>query len=89
MAGPTLAPAADLVSWLQPPLNGTNGIDINLTIPSSAGLYCSELPGNPRFGHQSFDDFGRGLHPSTSHLDLSRFFHKIHPKYPLIPPDTP
>ena len=25
VAGPTLAPAAALVSWLQPPLNGTNG----------------------------------------------------------------
>ena len=39
----------------------TNGIDTNLTIPTTAGLYCSELPGNPRFGHQSFDDFGSAL----------------------------
>ena len=32
-----------------------------LRIPSSAALYCSGLPGNPRFGKQSFDDFGSAL----------------------------
>jgi len=29
--------------------------------------------------------FGRGLHSSTSQLNLSRFSDKIHPKHPLIP----
>ena len=28
--------------------------------------------------------FGRGLHSSTSQLNLSRFSDKIHPKHPLI-----
>ena len=32
---------------------------------------------------------GRGLHPSTSQLKLSRFCHKRHPIQPLISPDTP
>ena len=32
---------------------------------------------------------GRRLHSSTFQLNLSRFLHKIHPVYPLIPPDTP
>jgi len=32
---------------------------------------------------------GRGLHWSTFQLNLSHFSHKIHPKYPLITPDTP
>ena len=32
---------------------------------------------------------GRGLHSSTFQLNLSRFWHKIHPRHPLIPPDTP
>jgi len=31
---------------------------------------------------------GRGLHSSTFQLNLSRFWHKIHPKHPLIPPNT-
>ena len=31
---------------------------------------------------------GRGLHSSTFQLNLSRFWHKIHPKHPLLPPDT-
>jgi hypothetical protein len=31
---------------------------------------------------------GRGLHSSTSQLNLSRFWHKIHPGHPLILPDT-
>jgi hypothetical protein len=32
---------------------------------------------------------GRGLHSSTSQLNLSRLRHKTHPKNPLIPPDNP
>jgi hypothetical protein len=32
---------------------------------------------------------GRGLHSSTFRLNLSRFSHKIHSKYPVIPPTTP
>ena len=36
-----------------------------------------------------FDHNGRGLHSSTSQLNLSRFCHKMHPKHPLIIPDTP
>jgi len=32
---------------------------------------------------------GRGLHSSTSQLNLSRFCHKIYPKHPLTSPDTP
>jgi hypothetical protein len=35
------------------------------------------------------DDSGRGLHSSTSQLNLSRFSHEIHPKRPLIPHNTP
>jgi len=31
---------------------------------------------------------GRGLHPSTFQLNLSRFWHNIHPKHTLIPPNT-
>jgi hypothetical protein len=37
------------------------------------------------------DILGRGLHPSPSQLNFSRFLHKIHPKHPrysLIYPDT-
>jgi hypothetical protein len=30
----------------------------------------------------------RGLHSSTSQLNLNRFQHKIHPKHPQIPPNT-
>ena len=32
---------------------------------------------------------GRGLHSSTSQLNLSRIRHKIHPKHPLILLNTP
>ena len=32
--------------------------------------------------------YGRGLHSSTSQLNLSRFINKIHPKYPLLPHNT-
>jgi hypothetical protein len=32
---------------------------------------------------------GRGLHSSTFQLNLSRFRFKIHPKHPLLIPDTP
>jgi len=32
---------------------------------------------------------GRGLHSSTFQLNLSRFSHKIHPKHPVMPLDTP
>jgi len=36
---------------------------------------------------------GRGLHSSTSQLNLSRFRRKIHPEHPLVllkkPRDTP
>jgi len=32
---------------------------------------------------------GRDLNSSTFQLNLSRFCHKIHPKHPLTPPDTP
>ena len=31
---------------------------------------------------------GRGLHSSTFQLNLSRFWHTIHPRHSLIPPDT-
>jgi hypothetical protein len=31
---------------------------------------------------------GRGLHESIFQLNLSRFWHEIHPKFPPIPPDT-
>ena len=31
---------------------------------------------------------GRGLHSSTFQLNLTRFWHTIHPRPPLIPPDT-
>jgi len=31
---------------------------------------------------------GRGLHSSTFQLNLSRFWHKIHPKHPPIPHHT-
>jgi len=31
---------------------------------------------------------GRGLHSSTFQLDLSPFWHKIHPEHPRIPPAT-
>jgi len=34
-------------------------------------------------------DPGRGLHSSTSQLNLSRFCHKIHSGHHLIPPDIP
>jgi len=30
---------------------------------------------------------GRGLHSSTFQLNLSRFWHQIHPRDPLITPD--
>jgi hypothetical protein len=30
-----------------------------------------------------------GLHSSTFQLNLSRFCHKIHPRHPLMSPDTP
>jgi len=32
---------------------------------------------------------GRGLHSSTFQLKLSRFWQKLHPRHPLISPDTP
>jgi len=32
---------------------------------------------------QQYGFVGRGLHSSTSQLNLSRFYHKIHPKHPL------
>jgi len=32
---------------------------------------------------------GRGLHSSTFQLNLSHFSDKVHPRQPLIPPDTP
>ena len=32
---------------------------------------------------------GRGLHSSTSQLNLSRFWHKMHPTLPLTPPKQP
>jgi hypothetical protein len=35
-----------------------------------------------------FEQLGRGLHSSTFQLNLSRFGHKLHPKHPLITPDT-
>ena len=31
---------------------------------------------------------GRGLHSSTFQLNLSRVYHEMHPKYPLIPFNT-
>ena len=31
----------------------------------------------------------RGLHSSTSQLNLSRFRHKIHPEHPMILLNTP
>jgi len=34
-------------------------------------------------------DGGRGLHSSTSLLNLSRFWHKIHSQHPLILLNTP
>ena len=34
-------------------------------------------------------DCGRDLHSSTFQLNLSRFSHKIHPKHPLISPNSP
>ena len=30
---------------------------------------------------------GRGLHSSTSQLNLSQFSHKTHPRHPLLPPE--
>jgi hypothetical protein len=32
---------------------------------------------------------GRGLQSSTFQLNLSRFWHKVHPNHPLIPLDPP
>jgi hypothetical protein len=32
---------------------------------------------------------GRGLHSSTSQLNLVQFRHKIHTTYPLMPSNTP
>jgi NAD(P)-dependent dehydrogenase (short-subunit alcohol dehydrogenase family) len=32
---------------------------------------------------------GRGLHSSTSQLNVSRVCHKAHPTHSLTPPDTP
>ena len=32
---------------------------------------------------------GRALHSSTFQLNLSRFSHKMHPRYPLVPSDNP
>jgi len=51
--------------------------------------HLQDVPG-PRGGHGALDDPppARGLHSSTSQLNLSRFWHKIHPRHPLIPLDT-
>ena len=49
---------------------------------------CRPLVGGGDGGADGCGAKGRGLLSSTSQLNLSRFCHKMHPQYPLIPPDT-
>jgi hypothetical protein len=60
-----IANATDTVALANTTTNSSSsstrgGGDV-LRIPATASLYCSELPGNPKFGRQSFDNFGSTL----------------------------
>jgi hypothetical protein len=58
---------------------------------SGNGNECKPLPRvrpRRRCSRPQAQPWCRGLHSSTFQLNLSRFCHNIHPKYPPTPPDT-
>ena len=58
--------------------------DVNGTGKAVAAAPAGGARVNPRKGRGSG---GRGLHSSTSQLNVSRFSHKTHPTHPVIPPN--